>query len=117
MNRQCRRVSRRASGERAKKASSAPLAIVWLLPRQEADAPFPLDGGVWSALRHAQRGAALYSSQTARAAGRKALKPQPIHQANLVVWHPTFRVPLNFVAVAEKEITAACERFNLSQDA
>ena len=35
------------------------------------------------------------------------------HQANLVVWHLTTRVPLNIVAIPEVEIVSACERFNL----
>jgi hypothetical protein len=48
-----------------------------------------------------------------RAAGRKALKPQPTHQAKLVAWHLTFRVPLHFAAIPEMEIVQACERFNL----
>jgi hypothetical protein len=48
-----------------------------------------------------------------RPANRKALKPQPTHQAKLVVWHLTTRVPLNVVAIAETEIASACERFNL----
>ena len=30
--------------------------------------------------------------------------------------HLTFRVPLNFSAIPEREITVACERFNLSLD-
>ncbi|PZR76286.1 MAG: hypothetical protein DLM73_02965 [Chthoniobacterales bacterium] len=70
----------------------------------------------WARLRHAQHAAALYSSQTGRAAGRKALKPQPIHQAKLVVRHLTVRVPLNFAAIPEEEISAACERVSLSLD-
>src|SRR5436190_8272853 len=49
----------------------------------------------WARLRHQQHATALYESQTMRAAGRKALKPQPTHQAKLVVWHLTTRVPLN----------------------
>jgi hypothetical protein len=48
-----------------------------------------------------------------RSANRKALKPQPTHQAKLVVWHLTTRVPLNAVAIPEAEIVSACERFNL----
>ena len=28
-------------------------------------------------------------------------------------WHLTFRVPLNFAAIPEKEIARVCERFNL----
>ncbi len=67
----------------------------------------------WARLRHAQHAAALYESQSARAAGRKVLKPRPTHQAKLVVWHLTFRVPLNFAAIPENEIVSACERFNL----
>jgi hypothetical protein len=48
-----------------------------------------------------------------RSANRKALKPQPTHQAKLVAWHLTTRVPLNVVAIPEAEIVSACERFNL----
>ena len=47
------------------------------------------------------------------AANRKAPKPRPTHQANLVVWHLTTRIPLNIVAIPENEIMRACERFNL----
>jgi hypothetical protein len=65
-------------------------------------------------LRHAQHAAALYESQSMRAANRKALKPQPTKQAKLVAWHLTFRVPLHFAAIPETEIVQACERFNLS---
>jgi hypothetical protein len=48
-----------------------------------------------------------------RSANRKALKPQPTHQAKLVVWHLMYRVPLYWVAIPETEIASACERFNL----
>jgi hypothetical protein len=68
----------------------------------------------WARLRHAQHAAALYESQAMRAANRKALKPRPTHQAKLVVWHLTYRVPLNFAAIPETEIAQACEHFNLS---
>lgn len=67
----------------------------------------------WARLRHAQHAAALYESQSTRAAGRKVPKPRPTHQAKLVAWHLTFRVPLNFAAIPEDEIVSACERFNL----
>jgi hypothetical protein len=67
----------------------------------------------WAQLRHARHTAALHESQAMRAANRKALKPQPTHQAKLVVWHLTTRVPLNVVAIPETEIAHACERFNL----
>jgi hypothetical protein len=67
----------------------------------------------WARLRHAQHAAALYESQSMRAANRKALKPQPTHQAKLVAWHLTYRVPLNFAAIPEADIREACERFNL----
>ncbi len=43
----------------------------------------------------------------------QALKPHPTHQAKLVVWLLTFRVPLNSAAIPEDEIVSACERFNL----
>jgi hypothetical protein len=33
-----------------------------------------------------------------------------------VAWHLTFRVPLNFAAIPEAEIKAACERFEMSLD-
>ena len=68
----------------------------------------------WARLRHARHAAALYESQSMRAANRKALKPRPTHQAKLVAWHLTYRVPLNFAAIPETEIAQACERFNLS---
>jgi hypothetical protein len=67
----------------------------------------------WALLRHQQHAAALFESQTARAGGRKALKPQPTHQAKLVAWHLTFCVPLNFAAIPETEIKTACEKFNM----
>jgi len=67
----------------------------------------------WARLRHAQHAAALYESQSMRAANRKALKPQPTHQAKLVAWHLTYRVPLHFAAIPETEIKEACDRFNL----
>jgi hypothetical protein len=67
----------------------------------------------WARLRHAQHAAALYESQSMRAANRKALKPQPTRQAKLVAWHLTYRVPLHFAAIPESEIAAACEQFNM----
>ena len=66
--------------------------------------------------RYQRHLAALYSSQAMRPARRKALKPRPIHQANLVVWHLTTRVPLECSAVSEADIANACERFDLSLD-
>jgi hypothetical protein len=68
----------------------------------------------WARLRHARHAAALYESQSMRAANRKALKPRPTHQAKLVAWHLTYRVPLHFAAIPETDIREACERFNLS---
>jgi hypothetical protein len=68
----------------------------------------------WARLRHARHAAALYESQSMRAANRKARKPQPTHQAKLVAWHLTYRVPLNFAAIPEAEIKEACERFGTS---
>jgi hypothetical protein len=67
----------------------------------------------WARLKHKQRAAALYESQWARSASRKALKPQPTYQAKLVMWHLMYRVPLYFVAIPESEISGACNRFNL----
>jgi hypothetical protein len=67
----------------------------------------------WARLRAGQYAAALYQSQSAREASRKALKPRPTKQANWVFWHLVARVPLNFVAIPEKEIVAACESCNL----
>ena len=49
-----------------------------------------------------------------RAAARKAKRPQPTYQANLVTWHLITRVPLNFAAIPETEIKTACERFGIS---
>jgi hypothetical protein len=68
----------------------------------------------WARLRHVRHAAALYESQSMRAANRKALKPQPTRQAKLVAWHLTYRVPLHFAAIPETETAQACERFNLS---
>jgi hypothetical protein len=68
----------------------------------------------WARLRHARHAAAFYESQSMRAANRKALRPRPTHQAKLVAWHLTYRVPLNFAAIPETEIAQACEHFNLS---
>jgi hypothetical protein len=68
----------------------------------------------WARLRHARHAAALYESQAMRAANRKALRPRPTHQAKLVAWHLTYRVPLHFAAIPEADIREACERFNLS---
>jgi hypothetical protein len=62
---------------------------------------------------HARHAAALYESQSMRLANRKTLKPQPTRQAKLVAWHLTYRAPLNFAAIPEEDIRAACERFNL----
>jgi hypothetical protein len=70
----------------------------------------------WAKLRHARHAAALYESQWARSASRKALKPQPTYQAKLMMWHLTTRVPLNFVAIPESEIKGGCEKFNLPLD-
>lgn len=67
----------------------------------------------WARLRHTRHTAALHESRAMRAANRKALKPEPTYQAKLVVWHLTFRVPLNYAAIPETEIAQACERFNL----
>src|SRR6266436_5107253 len=64
--------------------------------------------------RHQRRAAALYESQAMRAAGRKALKPQPTHQAKLLARHLTFRVPLHFAAIPETDISSTCERFGIS---
>ena len=68
----------------------------------------------WARLKHARHAAARYESQSMRLANRKALKPRPIHQASLVAWHLTYRVPLHFAAIPETDIKEACERFNLS---
>jgi len=70
----------------------------------------------WARLRHARHAAALYESQWARSASRKAVKPQPMHQAKLVMWHLTTRVPLNFAAIPDAEILNACNQFNLPLD-
>ncbi|MEO7168403.1 MAG: hypothetical protein ABI016_15395 [Chthoniobacterales bacterium] len=65
-------------------------------------------------LRHTQHTAALYESQSTRAAGRKVLKPQPIRQAKWMVRYLTTRVPLHFAAIPEDEITQARELCGLS---
>jgi hypothetical protein len=67
----------------------------------------------WAKVRHARHTAALHESQAMRSANRKALKPQPTHQAKLVVWHLIYRVPLYWAAIPDTEIATACERFNL----
>jgi hypothetical protein len=67
----------------------------------------------WARLKHKQHTAALYESQWARSASRKAQRPQPTYQAKLVMWHLITRVPLNFGAIPEPEIARACEKFNL----
>lgn len=67
----------------------------------------------WAQIRHSRHATALRESEEMRSANRKALKPQPTHQAKLVVWHLTTRVPLNVVAIPETEIASACERFSL----
>jgi hypothetical protein len=67
----------------------------------------------WAKVRHARHTAALHESQAMRSANRKALKPQPTHQAKLVVWHLMYRVPLCWAAIPDTEIANACERFNL----
>jgi hypothetical protein len=68
----------------------------------------------WARLRHARHAAALYESQSMRAANQKALKPQPTYQAKLVAWHLIYRVPLHFATIPEAEIKQACERFGTS---
>lgn len=68
----------------------------------------------WAKRRHTRHVAALYESQSARAAGRKALKPQPIRQAKWMVRYLATRVPLHFAAIPEDEITQARERCGLS---
>ena len=64
----------------------------------------------WARLRHTRYAAALYESQSMRAANRKALKPQSTRQAKLVAWHLTYRVPLHFAAIPGADIREACER-------
>ncbi len=61
-----------------------------------------------------EHAAALFESQAARSAGRKALKPQPTYQAKLVMWRLMYRVRLDFAVIPEQEIAAACERFSIS---
>jgi hypothetical protein len=68
----------------------------------------------WARLRHQQHAAALFASQSMRAAGRKALKPTPTKQAKWMVWHLATCVPLNFAAIPEEEIASACKRCSLS---
>ena len=48
----------------------------------------------WAQIRHSRHATALHESQAMRSANRKAFKPQPTHQAKLVVWHLIYRVPL-----------------------
>ena len=63
-------------------------------------------------LKYKQYQLARYESQIFRLAGKKAKRPQPTHQANLVMWHLIYRVPLNFTAIPQEEIQKACEQFN-----
>ena len=85
-----------------------------LLGRLRYEPEFAISYAIfYSQLSGCERAAALFESQAMRAANRKALKPQPTHQAKLVMWHLTFRVPLHFPAIPETEIVQACERFNL----
>jgi hypothetical protein len=67
----------------------------------------------WAKVRHARHTAILHESQAMRSANRKALKPQPTHQAKLVVWHLIYRVPLYWASIPDTEIAKARERFNL----
>lgn len=66
----------------------------------------------WKELEYKRLQIARYETQHFRLAGKKAKRPQPTHQASMVRWHLTFRVPLNYGAIPENEIKAACERFN-----
>jgi hypothetical protein len=67
----------------------------------------------WAKVRHGRHTAALRESQAMRSANRKAFKPQPTHQAKLVVWHLMYRIPLYWAAIPDTEIAKACERFSL----
>ena len=64
----------------------------------------------WARLRHARHAAALYESQWNRSAARKAKRPQPTYQANLVMWHLTTRIPLNFAAIPETEMSTVGQK-------
>jgi hypothetical protein len=64
-------------------------------------------------VKHSRYATALHESRAMRSANRKAVRPQPTHQAKLVVWHLTYRVPLYWAAIPDTEIAKACERFNL----
>jgi hypothetical protein len=44
----------------------------------------------------------------------KSARANPTHQAKLVAWHLTYRVPLHFAAIPETDIREACERFGMS---
>ncbi len=70
----------------------------------------------WARLRHTQHATALYESQVARSAGRKALKPQPTRQAKALANYLTVRVPLHFAAIPEAEVKAACARYGMSYE-
>lgn len=65
----------------------------------------------WAKLKYDRHINALYASQAMRSARRKALKPKRTYQAGLVMWYLTSGVPLNYAAIPESEVKAACERF------
>lgn len=68
----------------------------------------------WAQVKHVQYVATRYQSQIARAAGRKAIPPQPTRQAKWICHYLTVTVPLNLAAIPPGEIEAACARCNLS---
>ena len=70
----------------------------------------------WARTKHAKLAATLFESQWARGAERRALRPRPTKQVEMVKWALTYRVPLNVVAFSSTEIEAACQQFNLHVD-
>ncbi len=70
----------------------------------------------WTDLRFRRHQAALYASQSMRAAGLKAKRPTPTQQAGLVHWHLTFNVPLYFAAITREQEDEACKRFGYCLD-
>lgn len=71
---------------------------------------------VWAQLKYKRHMHALYESQSMRAATHKAKRPKPTHQAKMVMWYLTTRIPLNVVALTREQEQKACEEFNYFLD-
>jgi hypothetical protein len=66
--------------------------------------------------RHQQFLFARHESQLSRAAGRKALGPQPTRRAKWIVRYLATQVPLNHAAIPHEAILEACGRVSLTED-